>query len=149
MTFYGIMQHLHSVTRWLVLIFLILAIISAFQGWMGKKAYTEGDRKKALFALIFTHVQFVLGLILYFISPYVKHESGVMKDTLLRFYTVEHFVMMILAVILITIGYSVSKRKTEALSKFKTTAIYYLIALLIILAAIPWPFREALGGGWY
>ncbi len=143
------LQHLHSVNRWLVLVFLLLAIITAFQGWFGKKTYTEGDRKKALFTLIFTHIQFLLGLILYFISPYVKHESGIMKDALYRFYTVEHFVMMLIAVVLITIGYSVSKRRTVDLAKFKTTAIYYLIALVIILAAIPWPFRANLGGGWY
>jgi len=144
-----VFQHLHSINRWLVLIFIVLAIISAFQGWFGKKTYTEGDRKKSLFALIFTHVQFILGLILYFISPYVKHESGVMKDALLRFYTVEHFSMMLIAIILITMGYAIAKRKTVDVSKFKTTAIYYTIALLLMLAAIPWPFREALGGGWY
>ncbi len=147
--FYQVLQHLHSVNRWFVLVFIILAIIAAFQGWSGKKAYTEGDRKKALFALIFTHVQFILGLILYFISPYVSHQSGVMKDKLLRFYTVEHFSMMLIAIILITIGYSVAKRRKTDLSKFKTTAIYYLIGLIIMLASIPWPFREGLGGGWY
>ena len=144
-----IFQHLHSVNRWVVLVFLILTIITAFQGWFGKKTYTEGDRKKALFTLIFTHIQFLLGLALYFISPYVKHGEGVMKDKLLRFYTVEHFSMMMVAIILITIGYAVAKRKSVDLSKFKTTAIYYVIALLIILASIPWPFREGLGGGWY
>lgn len=146
---YQILQHLHSVNRWIVLVLLLLAIFSAFSGWFGKKSYTEGDRKKALFALIFTHIQFITGLILYFISPFVKHESGVMKDKLLRFYTVEHFSMMIIAIILITVGYSVAKRKSVDLSKFKTTAIFYLIGLLIILASIPWPFREGLSGGWY
>lgn len=144
-----ILQHLHSVNRWIILVLLILTIITAFQGWFGKKTYTESDRKKSLFTLIFTHVQLILGLILYFISPYVKHESGVMKDSLLRFYTVEHFAMTMIAIILITVGYSVAKRKTVDLAKFKTTAIYYLIALIVILAAIPWPFREGLGGGWY
>jgi membrane protein implicated in regulation of membrane protease activity len=147
--FYQILQHLHSINRWVVLVFLILAIISAFQGWSGTKTYTESDRKKALFAFIFTHVQLVLGLILYFISPYVSYESGVMKDKLLRFYTVEHFSMMMIAIILITIGYSVAKRRKTDQSKFRTTGIYYLIGLIIILASIPWPFREGLGGGWY
>lgn len=147
--FYQVLQHLHSINRWLVLVFIVLAIIAAFQGWSGKKAYTEGDRKKALFAFIFTHVQLLLGLILYFISPYVKHESGVMKDKLLRFYTVEHFSMMLVAIILVTIGYSVAKRRKTDQAKFRTTGIYYLIALVIMLASIPWPFREGLGGGWY
>ena len=143
------LQHLHSINRWIVLILIILAIFTAFQGWMGKKSYTESARKQSLFALIFTHIQLILGLILYFISPYVKHESGVMKDALLRFYTVEHFILMLLAIILVTIGYSVAKRKSTDLAKYKTTAIYYLIALIIMLAGIPWPFRAGLGGGWY
>lgn len=146
--FNQILQHLHSVNRWIILVLLILTIVTAFQGWFGKKAYTEGDRKKALFTLIFTHIQFILGLILYFISPMVKN-GGSMKDPIWRFYAVEHFLVMIIAVILITIGYAVGKRKAADIAKFKTIAIYYLIALLLILISIPWPFREGLGGGWY
>ena len=144
----NILQHLHSVNRWIILVLLLLTIVTAFQGWFGKKTYTEGDRKKALFTLIFSHIQLILGLGLYFISPFVKNGGG-MKDSLWRFYAVEHFAMMVIAIILITIGYAVAKRKTTDLSKFKTTAIYYVIALLIILAAIPWPFRAGLSGGWY
>lgn len=146
--FYQILQHLHSVNRWVVLVLLLLTIITAFQGWFGKKAYTEGDRKKALFTLIFTHVQLILGLILYFISPHVKNGGG-MKDSFWRFYAVEHLALMVIAIILITAGYALAKRKATDLAKFKTTAIYYVIALLLILAGIPWPFRAALGGGWY
>jgi predicted permease len=144
----NILQHLHSVNRWVVLVLLILTIITAFQGWFGKKGYTEGDRKKALFTLIFSHIQLILGLGLYFISPFVKNGGG-MKDAVWRFYAVEHLAMMVIAIILVTVGYSLAKKKATDLAKFKTTAIYYTIALLIILAGIPWPFRAALGGGWY
>lgn len=143
-----ILQHLHSVNRWIVLVLLLLTIITAFQGWFEKKTYTESDRKKSLFTLIFTHIQLILGLVLFFISPFVKNGGG-MKNPIWRFYTVEHTTMMVLAIILITVGYSVAKRKSNDLVKFKTTAIYYVIAFLIILAGIPWPFREGLGGGWY
>lgn len=145
---YNILQHLHSVNRWIILVLLLLTIATAFQGWFGKKTYTEGDRKKALFTLIFTHIQLLLGIVLYFISPIIKSKAG-MKDALWRFYAVEHFSMMILAVILITVGYAIAKRKSVDIAKFKMTAIFYLIALLIMLAAIPWPFREGLSGGWY
>ncbi len=142
---YNVLKHLHSVNRWIVLVLLILAIISAFQGWFGKKTYTGGDKKKALFALIFTHVQLLIGIILYFVSPIIKAGGG-MKNAVWRFYAVEHFAMMILAVILITVGYAVAKRKTVDVSKFKTTAIFYVIALLIMLAGIPWPFLKGFGG---
>jgi len=135
-----ILQHLHSVNRWIVLVLLLLTIITAFQGWFGKKTYTEGDRKKALFTLISTHIQVLIGLGLYFISPFVTSGGG-MKDKVWRFYAVEHFSMMLLAAILITIGYAVAKRKTVDVSKFKITAIFFVIALLIMLAGIPWPFR--------
>jgi membrane protein DedA with SNARE-associated domain len=98
--------------------------------------------------LIATHAQLVLGLILYFISPYVNFASGVMKDKILRFYTIEHFVGMILAIVLITIGYSRAKRQNEAGAKFRTHYVYYLLGLIIILLSIPWPFRD-LGAGWF
>lgn len=143
--FYSILKHLHSINRWIVLIFLVLAIISAFQGWFGKKTYTEGDRKKALFALIFTHVQLLLGIIIFFVSPIIKAGGG-MKDAIWRFYAVEHSAMMVLAAILITVGYAVAKRKSVDLAKFKTTAIFYTIALLIIFFSIPWPFLKGFGG---
>jgi membrane protein DedA with SNARE-associated domain len=96
-----------------------------------------------------THIQLLGGLILYFISPYVKFEGGVMKDAVARFYTVEHISMMLIAVALITIGYSKAKRAANSAAKGKTTFWFYLIGLLVILAAIPWPFRSGLGGGWY
>ncbi len=145
---YSGLVHAHSGLRWLVLIFLILALVKGISGWMGNKEYTEGDRKMALFAMVFTHIQLLLGLGLYMISPKVSFAEGVMKNAAARFYTVEHFSMMILAIILITIGYSTAKRTSEALGKHKKIAIWYGIGLLIILAAIPWPFR-GLGGGWF
>ena len=145
---YPILKHAHSGIRWIVLILLILAIVGAFRKWQGKQPYGEGDRKISLFAFISTHVQFVLGLILYFISPYVHFTSGVMKETMLRFYTVEHITLMIFAIGLITVGYSRAKKKATDLEKHKTTFWFYLIGLVLILAAIPWPFRN-LGAGWF
>lgn len=145
---YNGLLHAHSGLRWLALLFLILALVKGISGWMGQKEYTEGDRKMALFALIFTHIQLLLGLALYFISPKVTFEAGFMKNALTRFYSVEHIVMMILAIILITIGYSTAKRAADGLAKHKKIVIFYGIGLLIILAAIPWPFR-GLGAGWF
>ena len=145
---YNILLHLHSVNRWIVLIFIVLALLKAFSGWFGKKEYTPSDKKVALFALIFTHIQLLLGFGLYFISPLVSFEEGAIKNEILRFYTVEHFSMMIIAIALITIGFSLSKRASESITKFKRVAVFYLIGLLIMLSSIPWPFRIS-GAGWF
>jgi membrane protein DedA with SNARE-associated domain len=123
-------------------------LLKAFSGWFGKKEYTPSDKKVALFALIFTHIQLLLGFGLYFISPLVSFEEGAIKNEILRFYTVEHFSMMIIAIALITIGFSLSKRASESITKFKRVAVFYLIGLLIMLSSIPWPFRIS-GAGWF
>ena len=145
---YSGLVHAHSGLRWLVLLFLIIALVKGVSGWMNNKAYTEGDRKMALFALIFTHVQLLLGLWLYFISPKVSFEEGFMKMPMLRFFSVEHMSMMLIAIILITIGYSTAKRAATGLAKHKKIAIFYGLGLLIMLLSIPWPFR-GLGAGWF
>lgn len=145
---YNILVHLHSVNRWIVLALIIYAIAKAFGGWFGKKEFTASDKKNALFALIFTHIQLILGMALYFISPFVSFEEGAIKNALYRFYTIEHFTMMIIAIALITLGFSLSKRNSESITKFKRIAVFYLIGLLIMLSSIPWPFRIP-SAGWY
>lgn len=139
--------HAHSGLRWIVLILLVLAVIKALSGWSGKKEYSKGDKMMSLFAMIFTHIQLLIGLWLYFISPKVMFVEGMMKDSVTRFYSVEHITLMLAAIILITVGYSTAKRSRDAIQKHKKTAIYYGIGLLLILAGIPWPFRD-LGAGW-
>jgi uncharacterized membrane protein YbjE (DUF340 family) len=145
---YNILVHLHSVNRWIVLILIVLALIKSFSGWFGKKDFTNSDKKTALFALIFTHIQLILGLALYFISPLVSFEEGALKSEVFRFYTVEHFSMMIIAIALVTLGFSLSKRAQESITKFKRVAVFYLLGLLIMLSSIPWPFRIP-GAGWF
>ena len=145
---YNLLVHLHSVNRWIVLVLMIIAIVKAFGGWFGKKEFTATDKKSALFALIFTHIQLILGIALYFISPLVSFEEGAIKNEIFRFYSIEHFSMMIIAIALITLGFSLSKRANESITKFKRIAIFYLIGLLIILSSIPWPFTIP-GAGWF
>lgn len=140
--------HAHSGLRWIVLALLVWAIIKSVSGWLGKKEYEKSDRLSALFALIFTHVQLIIGLILYFISPKVTFGSGMMADSAARFYAVEHISMMIIAIALITFAFSTAKRMSESVDKHKRIALYYGIGLVIMLASIPWPFRE-LGAGWF
>lgn len=142
------LKHAHSGLRWLVLIFLLLAIGNAFMKWRNGSSYEAGDKKISLFAMTLVHIQILIGFALYFMSNKVTFEEGFMKDAFTRFYAVEHIAMMVLATLLITLGYSKAKRTLEDTAKFKTTFIFYLIGLVMILAAIPWPFR-ALGGAWF
>lgn len=141
--------HAHSGWRWIVLILLLFAVVKMHRGWKKDKQYTEGDRKLALFAMIAYHIQFLVGWALFFISPKVNFGSSMMGHDMLRFFTMEHSVMMLLAFILITIGHSKSKKKDTDKQKFRMIAIFYTLALVIVLVAIPWPFREALNASWF
>jgi hypothetical protein len=144
--------HLHSALRYVVVILLIVAILKAFAGWFGNKSYTEGDRKLALFTMISVHLQLVIGLILYFISPVVQSAltdmGAAMKDTQLRFWAIEHIATNIIGIILITIGYSTAKRASTDKAKFTRTAIFYLIGFILIMSAIPWPWSRV-DRGWF
>lgn len=143
---YNMLKHAHSGLRWLLLLALIYAIIKGFQSWRSGKAF---NKPSALIGLILTHIQLIIGLLLYFVySPLVSFEEGFMKNSITRFYSMEHFVTMILAIVLITIGYSRGKRKSESTAAGKAVFVFYLIGLFLILLGIPWPFR-GLGGGWF
>jgi hypothetical protein len=135
-----------------VLILMLAAIFKAFSGWRGKKEFTPGDKKLAMFAMVSFHIQFLIGWILYFVSPKGAAMIGVdgfMKVTTLRFNALEHPLMMTIAMIILTIGYGKAKRMAAGDGKFKKIFVFYLITLLLVLAAIPWPFRTELGGGWF
>lgn len=132
------LKHLHSGLRYVVLILLILAIINAISGLVGKKAYTEGSRKLNLFTLISAHIQLLVGLGLYALSTMVSFSdmATVMKTANLRYWTVEHISMMVIAIVLITVGHAKSKRGETASAKHQSIAVFYTIALVVILAAI-------------
>lgn len=149
------MLHLHSVLRWLVLLVALWAIVKMAAGRGGTKPFTASDKKPALFFLIFMDLQLLVGLYLYFSSPVwgfatLKNNAFgiVMKDAAMRFFAIEHLVAMLIAVILVHIGYSATKSTATDQKKFNKAFWCFLIALIVILASIPWPFREALGRGW-
>lgn len=135
--------HAHSGLRWIVLLLIILTVISAMGGLSGNKMMTPGQKKMSFFALIATHIQVLIGLVLYFMSPKVQFSDQTMSDAILRFFTMEHTLMMLIAVVLVTLG----NRHAKA-GRVKKVFWHYFIALIIILAGIPWPFRE-LGAGWF
>lgn len=145
---YNGLVHAHSGLRWIVLVMLILAIFNAFKKKSSGVEWTDKDKKITLFAMIFTHIQLLIGLVLYFQSPLVQFSEGFMKNPVYRFYSVEHITTMLIAIVLITMGYSKSKRAQESVKKFKMVSTFYLVGLILMLAGIPWPFRE-LGAGWF
>ncbi len=137
---------IHSILRWAVLLFGVWAVFAALGAVMSKRNYRSGDNKVGLFFMISCDIQLLLGLILYFSGMWfdkVKADMGaVMKDGAERFFAVEHALMMIIAWLLVHVGRSSVKRADTDAQKHKRTLIYYGIALIIILAMIPWPFRQ-------
>ena len=151
---YEMLLRSHSGLRWIVLALVLGAIVRSASGLSSNRSYDSTDNKLSLLSLIFAHIQLLLGFGLYFISPLVKvaMESGMgvaMKDAVLRFWLVEHLTGMLIGIALITIGRIASKKATDDKAKFKKVVIYFSIGLLVIFATIPWPFREALGRGWF
>ncbi|WP_460677384.1 hypothetical protein [Hymenobacter coalescens] len=144
MTAYSIVLALHSWSRWLVLIFGLIALFRAFTGWQNRRPYVGADNGMGAAFVGSMHLQLLLGLILYFaLSPFgVKAfdaaGSAVMKDAGARFWAVEHITVMILAVVFAQIGRSLSKKATDPVLKHKRAAIYFGIALLLVLLMIPW-----------
>lgn len=141
----NILVSAHSGLRWIALILLLLAIYNAFTA----KNYEKKHRLVNMFAMISLHTQLLIGLALYFSSAKVQFTEGWMKVALYRFYGMEHLMGMIIAIVLVTIGHSKSKKATESAAKFKAIKLWYVLALILILAFIPWPFRTALGAGWF
>ncbi|MBI4930057.1 MAG: cytochrome B [Bacteroidetes bacterium] len=143
--------HVHSLLRYILLILILVAIVKSFSGWFGKKQFTERTRKLNLFTLIFAHLQLLVGLGVYFMSTKVKaafvNMGEAMKNTELRFWSVEHIALMVIAIALITVGYSLSKKGKTDEAKYKRAAIFFLLALLVIFYAIPWPW-SAVARGW-
>ncbi len=139
---YTALLHTHSTLRYLMLILLLATVTKALAGHFGNKAYTETDRKLGLYTLITTHLQLLVGLTLYFVSPMIsgamEDMGATMKNAELRFYVIEHLSVMLLGIIMITIGYSRVKRTTDVTKKSLRTAIFYGIGLLLVLLRMPY-----------
>ncbi|GGG38552.1 hypothetical protein [Bizionia arctica] len=140
---YNMVKMLHSYWAYLVLLVLVIAVVNAIIKKVGNKEYEAKDFRIALFTLIVSHIQLLLGLILYFVSPRFSlfSESGmgeIMKSSVDRLYLVEHPLVNIIAIALITIGYSKHKKQLLSSGKFKTISIFYTIALVLFLSRIPW-----------
>ncbi len=135
---YEFIQKAHSGIAYLALLLLVIAVVNSFIGHFFKKEFTNTDRKIALFGLIGTHTQLLIGLVLYFVSPLGFSVLGQMSNKALRLTSLEHPLINIIAIVLITIGWSKHKKLTTSMSKFKTFSIFYGLGLLLILSRIPW-----------
>jgi hypothetical protein len=148
MNFYTFMLHFHSGIRWVLVILLIATLLNSIIKWKGKLTYKKRDNSLQSFTVTLLHLQFLAGIILYAMSPKVSFGPHMMENTIQRFYSVEHVILMVVAIAIIIYGHIRSKRIEENARKFKTVFISFLIGFLIILIAIPWPFRH-LGAGWF
>jgi hypothetical protein len=136
------MKEIHSYWAYLVVLMLAFAVVNAILGISKKREFTDKDVRIGLFTLIISHIQLLIGLGWYFMSPAYKalkvDSAAVMGNSAARLLAIEHPLMMLIALVLITIGWSKHKKKTEDVAKFKTFALFYGLALLLILSRIPW-----------
>lgn len=138
---------LHNILRWAVLLTGLWTLFSALSGVISKRNYTSGDSQSNFFFMLSCDIQFLLGLILYFVNSWfdrLKDLGNNMKDAHNRFFTMEHGLLMIIALILVHVGRVSVKKATTPAAKHKRTLLFFGLAILLILAAIPWPFREAI-----
>jgi hypothetical protein len=143
--------HLHNILRWIILILLLVSIVKAYNGWQSKKAFSPGDKKVWLFTMISGHITLLLGLYQVALGRYgmftttLPEGTSVMKDKFYRFFWVEHPVAMILAIVFITLGHGMAKKMVGDDVKYRKAFWYFLVALILILIAVPWPVRNVIG----
>ncbi len=139
---YNILKTVHSYWAFFVLTILFIAILNSLIRIISKKSFNSTDLRISLFGLIFSHIQLLIGLILYFISPWFDQWSslgmGIMKNNESRLYLVEHPITNILAIFFITIGWSLHKKQNESSKKFLRISLFYGFGYILLLSRIPW-----------
>lgn len=135
---YTALQTAHSIFAYIVLAVLFFAAFNAITGLSSKRFFTAKDLRLSLFAMILSHMQLLIGLILYFVSPLGSSSLGQMKDSALRLTSLEHPLINIIALAVITIGWSKHKKEESHNGKYKKIAVFYTIGLVLILSRLPW-----------
>ena len=139
---YAILKTVHSYWAFLVIILLIGIVINSLIGRFSEKLFSSKDLRISLLGLIFSHIQLLIGFILYFVSPWFDQFSqlgmGIMKNAESRLYLIEHPLINIIAIILITMGWSMHKRQSDSSKKFLRIALFYGLGLVFLLTRIPW-----------
>ena len=151
--FMQIILALHSLVRWAILLFGLWAFFNALIGVLGKRNFTKSDNLSGLLFMTSFDMQLLLGVALYFgdrwFSMLKDNAKVVMQNDATRFFAVEHAFMMIIAWILVHVGRSSVKKAVSADAKHKRMLLYFGLAILLILIAMPWPFREAVSRPWF
>lgn len=147
-TLYILFKHLHAIMRWLLLGFLLVTLYSSLIHLMRRKGLNTTGILTARYSLISAHIQILTGFVLYIISPKVVFSASSMQSPILRFFLVEHVLMMLVAVTLLTIGFLKMKKRYGSHVSSHVVFWYYLLALILMLAGIPWPFLSY-GGAWF
>jgi glucan phosphoethanolaminetransferase (alkaline phosphatase superfamily) len=146
--------HLHNLLRWVILILLLVALFRHLAGMNNKRPVSAGDKKVDLFLMIAAHITLLVGLYQWFAGPWglklitANGMGVVMKDSAYRFFAIEHLTGMLIAIVLITIGRGKVKRAVDY-TAHKKAFWFFLLALIVILASVPWPFREAVSRPWF
>jgi hypothetical protein len=149
----SVLLQVHSILRWVILLLLFLSVVQSFLGWIKRRELRAVETKIWLFTMISAHTTLLIGLILLFFGRFGILSSGLpegvvlMKDKFYRFYWIEHPAGMLVATILITLGRGVVRKQIADALKYKRAFWFFLTALLLILAVIPWPGREIVGRG--
>ncbi|MFI5193006.1 MAG: hypothetical protein ACHQD7_03080 [Chitinophagales bacterium] len=147
----AVLLEVHSVLRWIILLLLLLSIIQSFSGWRKHKELRDADARLWLFTMISAHLTLLIGLYLLFFGRFGVLSAGLpegvhlMKDKFYRFFWVEHPAGMVLATTLITLARGVVKKQIQDPLKYKRAFWLFLLALIIILAVIPWPGMTVVG----
>jgi hypothetical protein len=147
----AVLLEVHNIFRWIILVLLLLSIIQSFTGWQKKRELREMDAKLWLFTMVSAHITLLVGLYLLFFGRYGIIHAGLpegvqlMKDKFYRFFWIEHPVGMVIATALITIARGTVKKQITDPVKYKKAFWLFLLALIIILAVIPWPGRDVVG----
>jgi uncharacterized membrane protein YozB (DUF420 family) len=150
---YPLILAVHNILRWVVVVLAIVALVRAYRGWLGKRAWSQADRKWGMFFSIALDVQLLLGMILYFaLSPITRNAfsnvGAAMQNADVRFFFAEHFFYMLLAVILVHVGVAAARRAVEDTTKHRRAAIWFSLSVLAIILGMPWfrPILPGLGG---
>ncbi len=150
---YSILLHVHSIGRWILLLLLLIAIFNSLVA--GQRPFIKSDNRTGLILVSVADTMLLIGLALWYWGPkgynLITAAGGfaaAMKDPVTRFYGIEHITAMLIAIILLHIGKAQGKRVITDKSKHNRTAVFYTIALLVILLSVPWPFRN-IAGGWF
>ncbi|MBK8049041.1 MAG: hypothetical protein IPK16_19185 [Anaerolineales bacterium] len=142
---YPLIVATHNLMRWVVVILAIYALVRVYMGWLGKKEFTETDRKALSFSSIGLDIQVLLGLVVYFMGGWFNVFGNMGSASgKVRFYGVEHITMMLIAVVLAHLGVVMSKKAATPAGKFKRAAIYVTLSVLAVLVGIPWQYSNLL-----